>query len=64
MAKVKRRKRFRKESVKYRIIGPEVVLNKKDKKLPVKYLNRVRVGRDAVLLFRILRKPKKRRPSN
>ena len=53
MTRAKRRKRFRKESVKYKISAG-------NKEVPVKYLNRVRIGRDTVLLFRLLRQPRNR----
>ena len=54
MAKAKRRKRFRKGSVKYKVSAG-------NREVRVKYLNRVKINGDTVLLFRLLRGRKKRK---
>lgn len=54
MAKARRRKRFRKGSVQYKISAG-------NREIPVKYLNRVKLNGDTVLMFRLLRSPKKKK---
>ncbi len=52
MAKARRRKRFRRGSVSYKV-------SKGNREVRVKYLNRVKINGDTVLLFRLLRRKKK-----
>ena len=58
MAKARRRKRFRRGNVSYKV-------SKGNREVRVKYLNRVKISGDTVLLFRLLRgRRRKRKRSN